>query len=141
MAKKLAVINQLRPRIMNQQTVGLEKFAQRISKNTTYNAEEIYGMLRLYVKEMNTALQAGETVKIDGLVSVSANMKIGGVVDMVIRSDRGAIANLNNPLLWTADKVSNHEHLTKITEQIVAFWNEKNPDNPVEPDEEEPQEE
>lgn len=133
MANKLAVINQLRPRIISQETVGLEKIAQRISKNTTYNTEELYGMLRLFTKEALAALQAGQTVKIDGLVSLTPNMKVGGEVDLGLRADRGAIANLNNPLLWNAEKVANHEHLSKNTDQLVTLWNEKNPGDPVPP--------
>ena len=65
MANKLAVINQLRPRILSQEVVGFEKIAKRMARNTTYNVEEIYGMLRLFSQESNAALQAGETVKID----------------------------------------------------------------------------
>ncbi len=135
MATKMGVINQLRPRIISQEIIGLEKIAQRISKNTTYNAEELYGMLRLFTKEANAALQAGETVKIDGLVSITPNMKVGGDVDLGLRADRGVVANLNNPLLWTADKVSNHENLTKDTKGLIALWNEKHPDDLVPPDE------
>jgi hypothetical protein len=140
MANKLAGINQLRPRILSQEVVGLEKISKRIARNTTYNVEEIYGMLRLFSQETNAALQAGETVKIDGLLVLTPNMKIGGGVDLSIRGDRGAIANLNNPQLWMAGKVSNHEHLSKTSEQLIAFWNEHHPDDPVvvEPQEAEP---
>ncbi len=131
MAQKLVVVNQLRPRIISQEVVDLEKAAQRISKNTTYNVEEIYGMLRLYTKEMTAALQCGATVKIDGLVNISPNMKVGGEVDLSLRADRGAIAGLNNPQLWTADKVTNHDNLTKDSETLVVLWNQNHPDDPV----------
>jgi len=131
MTAKLVAVNKLRPRITVQETVDLEKAAQRISKNTTYNVEEIYGMLRLYTREMIAALQCGATVKIDGLVNISPNMKVGGEVDLSIRADRGAVAGLNNPQLWTADKVSNHENITKDIDALVALWNEKNPTDPV----------
>ncbi len=131
MAQKLVVVNQLRPRIISQEVVDLEKAAQRISKNTTYNVEEIYGMLRLYTKEMIAALQCGATVKIDGLVNISPNMKVGGEVDLSLRAARGAIAGLNNPQLWTADKVTNHDNLTKDSEALVVLWNQNHPDDPV----------
>ena len=70
MATRLAVISKLRPRIISQGTVNLETLASRLAKNTTYNEDEIYGMLRMMVREANSALQNGETVKIDGLVNV-----------------------------------------------------------------------
>lgn len=131
MTAKIVAVNQLRPRIVSQETVDLEQAAQRISKNTTFNVEEIYGMLRLYTREMVAALQCGATVKIDGLVSISPNMKVGGEVDLSLRADRGAIAGLNNPQLWTAARVSNHENLSKSTDDLVALWNEKHPEDPV----------
>ena len=131
MAKKLTVINNSRPRITSQNTIDHETISGRMAKNTTYNAEEIYSMLRLYTNEIIAALQAGETVKIDGVVSLTPNMKVGGEVDLALRGDRGAIAGLNNPLLWTADKVANHENLSKTTEELIAKWNAAHPNDHV----------
>jgi hypothetical protein len=50
---------------------------------------------------------------------------------MTLRSDRSAIATLNDPTLWTADKVTNHDNLSKSTEELVMQWNEENPDDQV----------
>ena len=63
MAKKLTVLNQLRPKITSQKLVDLETIVGRMSKNTTYNTEEMYSMLRLYVKEANAALAAAEEIR------------------------------------------------------------------------------
>jgi HU domain fused to wHTH, Ig, or Glycine-rich motif len=131
MTRKLAAVNQLRPKIVSQNLVGLDEMAKRISKNTTYNPEEISSILQLFVKDCIAALQAGETVKIDGLVTMSPNMKVGGEVDIALRGDRAAIAGLNNPQLWTADRVSNHANLTKDSEELVALWNSRHPNDPV----------
>ncbi|MDY7041407.1 MAG: hypothetical protein SVX38_11140 [Chloroflexota bacterium] len=131
MAKRLVVINQLRPKISSQGVVNLEEMAARVAKNTTFNPEEIYGILRLYTQEVNAALQAGETVKVDGLLSVAPNMKVGGAVNMSLRGDREAVAGLNNPLLWTADKVANRANMTKSADELVAQWDEEHPDDPV----------
>ena len=131
MAKRLTVLNQVRPKIINQNTVDNEAMSGRMSKNTTYHTEEIYSMLRMYVGEIIKALQAGETVKIDGLLLLTPNMKVGGEVDLSLRGDRGAVAALNNPTLWTADKVSNHANLSKDTDALVALWNKDHPDDQV----------
>ena len=114
MAKRLSVVNQLRPKIISQGVVDLETMAERIAPNTTYNTAEIYSILRLYVQGANAALQAGETVKVDGLLNVSTNMKVGGTVNLSARGDRGAAAGLNNPMLWTAAKVANHGNMTRV---------------------------
>jgi hypothetical protein len=134
MSKKLTVLNQLRPKIISQELLDLETMAGRMAKNTTYNAEEIYSILRLYVNDANAALQAGATIKIDGLVSMTPNMKVGGEVDIALRNDRAAIAGLNNPTLWTAAKVINHANLTKSSEELIALWNSEHPDDKVEED-------
>lgn len=131
MAYRLTVINKLRPKLIGQGMVDLKKISQRMSKNTTYNAEEISSILGLFTKEANAALQAGETVKINDLVNIKANLKVGGRVDLTVRSDRGAIAGLNNPRLWTADKVANHANLSKSSEELVAQWNADHPEDPV----------
>ncbi len=52
MAKKLAVINQLRPRIISQGVADTETISKRMSKNTTYNPDELFGMMRLFIKEI-----------------------------------------------------------------------------------------
>jgi len=132
MAKRLTVINKLRPKIVGQGVVDVEELAGRVAKNTTFNVEEIDSILRLAVDEANAALQAGETVKLDDLLSVSPNMKVGGAVHMSIRADRGATAGLNNPMLWTAAKVKNHANLSKSSDDLVADWDAANPGDPVE---------
>ncbi|MGC1378377.1 MAG: hypothetical protein WA821_19250 [Anaerolineales bacterium] len=129
--KRLIAVNQLRPKIVSQNIVDHEAMSGRMSKNTTYNAEEIYGILRMYTKDILAALQAGETVKIDGVLTLVPNMKVGGEVDLALRGDRGATAALNNPTLWTADKVSNHANLGKDADALVAQWNKDHPDDPV----------
>jgi len=131
MAKKLAAVNQLRPKIVSQNLVDLEEMSRRISKNTTYNPQEVSSILQLFVTDCIAALQAGETVKIDGLVMMSPNMKVGGEVDIALRGDRAVIAGLNNPQLWTADRVANHANLTKDSGELVALWNNRHPDDPV----------
>jgi hypothetical protein len=132
MANRSSVMNKLRPRIINQGTVDLETLTGRAARNTTFNAEELYAMMRLCLREAREALQAGETVKFDGLLSVRPNMKVGGAVDLGVRGDRGAVSALNNPRLWTADKVANHRHKNKDYEQLIAQWNAEHPDDPVE---------
>jgi len=131
MANKLGVLSKVGPRIINQGAVDLETMAGRISKNTTYNTEEIYSVLRLCVREAQEALQAGETVNLDGLFTITLSMKVGGKVKIGTRADRGAVAGLDNPMLWTA-KVSNHANMAKTTKELMAAWNAEHPDDPVE---------
>ncbi len=131
MAKRLSVIGRLRPRIASQGVVDLEKMAGRVAKNTTFNQEEIYSILRLCRNGILEALQAGETVKIDDLLILFPNMKLGGAVDLSVRAEQPAVAALNNPKLWTADKVINYANLKKSSDELVGEWNYAHPDDPV----------
>jgi hypothetical protein len=131
MANKLLVLNQLRPKIISQGVVNLEELSDRVSRNTTYNKEEIYSVLRLFVDGVTEALQNGETVKINRLVNISPNMKVGGKVNMSLRVDRAALAALNNPVLWGAGKVTNYAHLNKSSAQLIEIWDQQHPDDVV----------
>ncbi len=131
MTDKINAINQLRPKIISQGIVDHQTMAQRISKNTTYNEHEVYSILRLYADDINAALQAGETVKVDGVCTLTPNMKVGGEVNVSIRHDRGALSDLQNPRLWTADKVINHQNMHKTVAQLIQDWNDAHPDDPV----------
>jgi hypothetical protein len=133
MAKLISIINHLRPRVKAQGIVDLETLAARMARqSTTFDEDETFGIFRKMVREITVALQNGETVKLDGLVNIQPKMKVGGQVGLGLRADRSAIAGLNDPKLWTADKVQNHANLTKTTEELVAQWNEEHPDDLVE---------
>lgn len=133
MAKRIAVINQLRPKIKSQGVTNIETLAARIARqSTTFDEDEIFGIFRKMIREINYALQNGETVKLDSLVNVQPKMKVGGSVKLGIRNDRSVVAGLNDPALWTADKVTNHVNLRKTSDELVALWNEQNPSDLVE---------
>lgn len=131
MANRLAAINQLRAKINSQGVADIETLARRAAQNTTYHPIEIASILRLCLETAHQALADGETVKLDGLVYLSPNLKVGGEVNLRLRADRAALAALNNPLLWPAAKVSNAANLNKTAEQLVALWNATYPADPV----------
>ena len=133
MAKRIAVVNQLRPKIKSQGVVDLDTLASRIARqSTTFDEDEMFAMFRKMIREALLALQNGETVKLDGLVNLVPQMKVGGEVNLGLRVDRSAIAGLNDPRLWTAVKVTNHANLHKSPDDLVALWNSENPDDAVE---------
>ena len=56
MAKRLTAISQTRPRLISQGEVDLEGLARGIAKNTTYNPEEVYSVLRMLVRAGSTSV-------------------------------------------------------------------------------------
>ena len=133
MAKRIVVVNKLRPKVTSQGVADLDTLAARMARqSTTFDEDEMYGIFRKMIKEIVVALQNGETVKLDGLVNILPEMKVGGEVRLALRANRSAIAQLNDPALWTAVKVTNHANLHKSSDELVTLWNEAHPEDPVE---------
>jgi hypothetical protein len=99
MAKKLPILNKLRPKLKPQGIADFGIMAKRIARNTTFHPVEIQAALNLYVEETLHSLENGETVKLNGLANLTPNIQIGGRVNMLARWDRAAVARLNNPQL------------------------------------------
>jgi len=132
MAKKLGVISQLRPKIKSQGVADLAALAARIARqSTTFDEDEMYGIFRKLMREIVRALQSGETVKLDGLLNITPQMKVGGAVGLSLRPDRSMVSRLNDSALWTADKVINHRNMRKSTETLLAEWLAAHPDDPI----------
>jgi len=135
MAKKISVINTLRPKIKSQGIVDFSELSRRIAKqSTTFDEDEMFGIFRKMIREIMEALQRGETVRLDGLLLIQTQMKVGGEVTLSLRADSSALSKLQDPALWTADKVANHQNLRKSVEELLAQWDEMYPANLVEPD-------
>ncbi|MCA9872560.1 MAG: hypothetical protein KC441_02870 [Anaerolineales bacterium] len=133
MATKIAIISQVRPKIKSQGVADLEILAARIARqSTTFDEDEMFGIFRKMVREIIVSLQNGETVKLDGLLNITPQMKLGGEVGLSIRADRGVVSDLSNPKLWTADKVINYANIRKTMESLLADWNENHPEDMIE---------
>ena len=133
MARLISIINLLRPKIKSQGIVSLDMLAARMARqSTTFDEAEMVGIFRKMTREIIVALQNGETVKLDGVINIQPQMKVGGQVGLSLRADRSAIAGLNDPQLWPASKVTNHVHMRKTTDELVVLWNEEHPDDLVE---------
>lgn len=133
MAKRIVVVNKLRPKVTSQGVADLDTLTTRMARqSTTFDEDEMYGMFRKLIKEIVFALQNGETVKLDGLVNILPEMKVGGEVRLALRANRSVITQLNDPALWTAAKVTNHANLNKSSDELVALWNKAHPEDPVE---------
>ena len=61
MAKRIAVVNQLRPKIKSQGVVDLDTLASRIARqSTTFDEDEMFAMFRKMIREALLARGDGE---------------------------------------------------------------------------------
>jgi hypothetical protein len=131
MAGKLKAINTYRPTIAKQGELNLKSLARQVARHSTFSEGEIHGIIMDAVQEMIEGLKNGYSVRIDGLLMVAPNMKVGGQVNLRVLVDRVVGNTLNTPGLWTANKVRNWEHMTKDAAGLVAVWDKEHPDDKV----------
>jgi len=131
MTSRLKAINAYRPQIIKQGELDLKALAALVSKHSTFSEGEIYGIFTDAVAEMVEGLKEGYSVRLDGLLMVTPNMKVGGKVNLRVLADRTVGNTLNTPGLWTSSKVRNWEHIHKDSDGLVAVWDEAHPDDPV----------
>ena len=131
MATRLKAIAAYRPAIIKQGELNLPALARQVAKNSTFSEGEIYGIFTDVVREMVEGLQGGYRIRIDGLLILAPNMKVGGQVNMQVLADRAVANTLNTPGLWTSNKVRNWEHMHQDSAALVALWNKEHPGDPV----------
>jgi hypothetical protein len=74
--------------------------------------------------------QRGCGVKLEGLGTYLPTIRLDGTVDMQHRLDWGLRRDLNRGKF--AGRIVNRKNIGKTAEQLVAQWNARHPDDPVE---------
>jgi hypothetical protein len=95
----------------------------------------VEGTFDLSIRELRDQIiefcRAGRAVKIDGLGTWTPNLKIDGSFDIQYRADKALVNGLNVPGVFSGEIV-NAENIGKTGDELVALWNEANPDDLVE---------
>ena len=131
MAHRIKAINAYRPRIEQGITVQKPELVRATSRSTGI-AE---GTLDHSIKEVRDQIieyfRTGRAVKIEGLGTWTPNIELDGTLDVQYRADSALINGINMEGTFTGN-VINRENIGKTGEQLVALWNERNPQDQVE---------
>ena len=132
MAHHIKAINAYRPRIEQGNTVQKPELLRAASRATGI----VEGSLDLGIKEVRDQIieycRAGRAVKVEGLGTWTPTIGLDGKLNIQYRPDPAFTYGLNIPGIFSGT-ILNHENIGKTGEELVALWNEANPDDQVEP--------
>ena len=130
MAHKIQAINAYRPRIEQGNTVQKPELVRSLSHATSL----VEGSVSLTMTELKFRLieylRAGRAVKVDGLGIWTPTIALDGTLDIQFRPDLAFGYELNQPGVFTGT-ILNREYIGKTSEELIAKWNEDNPEDPV----------
>lgn len=131
MAHRIKVISILRPRIELGNTVQKAELLRAVC----YATGIVEGVFDLIIRELRDQLMfylcSGRAVKVDGLGTLTPLVSLDGSFAIQFRPDTAIIKTMNLRGYFTG-KIQNREHLGKTPDELIAFWNEHHPEDPVE---------
>ena len=132
MAPRIKAIGAFRPRVEQGNTVQKPELLRSSSRATGL----VEGTLDLSIRELRDQIleycRAGRAVKVEGLGTWTPNIGLDGSLSIQYRADNALVNGLNFPGMFTG-KILNSENIGKTSDELVALWNEANPDDQVEP--------
>ena len=130
MAHKIRAVNAYRPRIEQGNTVQKPELLRAASRATGI----VEGSLDLGIKEVRDQIiefcRAGRAVKVEGLGTWTPTIGLDGKLSIQYRPDPAFTYGLNIPGIFSGT-ILNRENIGKTGEDLVAMWNEANPEDQV----------
>jgi hypothetical protein len=130
MAPKIKAIGAYRPRIEQGSTAQKPELLRSASRATGL----VEGTFDLSIRELRDQIIefccAGRAVKVEGLGTWTPNISLDGKLDIQYRADNALVKGLNVPGVFTG-KILNRENIGKTGDDLVAMWNEANPEDQV----------
>ena len=130
MAHPIQAINAYRPRIDQGNTVQKTELVRELSHATSL----VEGQISLVMTELKFRLigylRAGRAVKVEGMGIWTPTIALDGTLSIQYRPDPHFAFELNQPGVFTGT-VINRENIGKASVELIAIWNEANPDNLV----------
>jgi len=130
MAHKIKAINAYRPRVEQGNTVQKPELIRALSRATSL----VEGSVDQTMKELRDQLieycRSGRAVKVEGLGTWTPTIGLDGTFDIQYRADPAFSYGLNVPGIFSG-KIINRENIGKTGEELVAKWNEANPQDLV----------
>jgi hypothetical protein len=130
MSSFMHAINAYMPRIVQGPTVQWDELVEFIARSTGLNES---GVLQVLTELQDAVLyhnRRGRAVMLDGLGVYSPSSKLDGTLKINHRMDNFLKKRFNMPGLFKG-QIANAENIGKLLDDLVAKWNEENPDDPI----------
>ena len=130
MAAKIKAVNAFRPRIEQGNPVQKPESIRAVSRAPSL----VEGTVDQAVKEVRDQIiefcRAGRAVKVDGLGTFTPTIDLDGYFSISFRADPAMNYGINVPGTFSGT-ILNREFIGKTSDELVAKWNEQNPDDQV----------
>ena len=130
MAYKIQAINAYRPRLDQGNTVQEPELLRLLSHGTGL----LEGSGGHTIKELRDKIIfyccAGRAVKVEGLGTWTPTIGLDGTLKIQYRPDPAFAYQINMPGVFTGT-ILNREYIGKTGDELVALWNEDNPEDLV----------
>ena len=132
MAKRIRAINALRPRLKRMPPVDEYRLAEYIAERSNLSKADVTHALLEISAAIEDFAAMGRSVRLTGIGLVTPGMNTRGKLTIRIRPDPRLVRALNKPNRFVGTVV-NARTLNKSGDELVAQWNQRYPDDPVEP--------
>ncbi len=130
MAPRIKAINAYRPRIDQGNTVQKPELLRAVSRATSL----VEGSVDMAIKETRDHIieicRSGRAVKVEGLGTFAPTIDLEGTLKIAFRPDPAFANGLNIPGVFSGT-IINRENIGKTSDELVAMWNEANPEDQV----------
>ena len=131
MARKITAIRRYRPEIKLERTRQKPEIISDMSHSTTLSEGSIRNVVYQLRDAILMAHRQGQAVKIEGLETFTPTLRMDGSFDILFRPDPDMLRQLNDTTQFHA-KITTKANIGRSADDLVAQWNAKHPDDPVE---------
>jgi hypothetical protein len=130
MANRIKAIKALCPRLDLDTTASEERFMELITHRTTLSPGVVRNVQESEVETVIGLLLEGRSIRA-GIATYSPSIDLNGKLTVNVRVDTRILHALNAKGAYRG-RIVNAENIGKKVEDLIAFWNEAHPDDPVE---------
>jgi len=127
MAKKIQAVAAYGPRIDLIEAADVERFMSLITQRTTLSAGVVKNVQESEVETLIGLLKEGRPVH-TGVAIFTPSINLEGQIDVSVRVDKRILSALNSNGGFTG-KLLHAENIGKSSDDLVAQWNEKHPED------------
>lgn len=131
MAKLIKAIRALAPRLKPGRKASMKEVVTFIAGRTGLNRGDILQVLNQFRETIVFFALAGRGVKLQDFATFTPKINMEGVISLTQRLDPAIKADLNAPKAFEGE-ILNRDMIGKTIDDVIARWNEENPDDLVE---------
>ena len=128
MAKRIQVWSKYGPRLDLGRTMTVDEIIENVITVTNQSKGSVLAVLSELDVQIEAGLKAGRIVRLPNGMRFEPVAKKDGSIDIHVQVSPALDGNVNNGF---RGKMINAEHIGKTEAEMIAYWNQENPQDPV----------